>query len=70
MSAPQGLIALLAVAAVLALAFALTALLVGDRDDGRSAVESAGPVQTIAVELGDLYVKPHHIEVPSGTATG
>jgi nitrite reductase (NO-forming) len=60
------MLALGAVATVLALAFALTALVVGDRDQG-SAVETTGPAETVAIELGDFYVEPDDIEVPAGT---
>jgi nitrite reductase (NO-forming) len=60
------MLALVVVATVLALAFALTALLVGD-GDGRLAVESTGPAETVAIELGDFYAQPDHIEVPAGT---
>ena len=66
-SAPEGMLAVAAVAMVLALAFTFTVLVVGRRDDGRLAVESTGPTETVAIELGDFYVKPGQIEVPAGT---
>ena len=62
----EGLIAVLAVGAVLALAFGLAALVVA-KDGDRSAGPATGPVETVAVELGDLFVEPDRVEVPSGS---
>ena len=67
-STPEGFVALAAVLVVLALAFGLTAVVVaGEREGGRPAAEGGGPTQTVAIELGDLFVKPDHIDVPTGT---
>jgi nitrite reductase (NO-forming) len=65
---PAGLFALFATMSVLALAISIVAIVVasGQHDEGPPA-GGGGPVQTVAVELGDLYVKPDHIEVPAGT---
>ena len=62
----EGLIAVLAVGAVLALAFGLAALVVA-KDGDRSAGPATGPVESVAVELGDLFVEPDRVEVPSGS---
>jgi plastocyanin len=40
---------------------------VGGADDERLTAESAGPVKTLPIELGDLFVKPDRVEVPAGT---
>jgi nitrite reductase (NO-forming) len=62
----EGLIAVLAVGAVLALVFGLVALMAaGEGDD--SAGRATAPVETVAVELGDLFVEPERVEVPSGS---
>jgi nitrite reductase (NO-forming) len=67
-AASEGLIAAAAVGAVLALAFALVALVVAGDDDGEgSAGQPTGPVETVAVELGDLFVEPDRVEIPSGS---
>lgn len=58
----EGLVALAVVAAVLALTFGLVALLVAD--DGGSG---GGPVETVAVDLGEFFVEPDRVEVPSGS---
>ena len=43
---------------MLPLAISIVAIIVaGGRDDERPAA-GGGPVQTLAVELGDLYVRP------------
>jgi nitrite reductase (NO-forming) len=53
---------------MLALAISIVAIVVaGGRDDEGPAAGRGGPVQTVAVELGDLYVKPERVEVPAGT---
>jgi nitrite reductase (NO-forming) len=63
-AASEGLIAVLAVGAVLALVFGLVALVVaGDGSAGRAT----GPVEMVAVELGDLFVEPDRVEIPSGS---
>jgi nitrite reductase (NO-forming) len=63
---PEGLIAVLAVGAVLALVFGLVALVVAGQGDG-SAGRATGPLETVAVELGDLFVEPDRVEIPSGS---
>jgi nitrite reductase (NO-forming) len=65
-AASEGLIAAAAVGAVLALVFALVALVVAGEGDG-SAGRATGPVETVAVELGDLFVEPDRVEIPSGS---
>lgn len=62
----EGLIAVLVVGAVLALAFGFAALVVA-KDGDRPAGPAAGPEKTVAVELGDLFVEPDRVEVPSGS---
>lgn len=62
----QGLIAVLAVGTVLALAFGLVALVVAGEGDG-SAGRATGPLETVTVELGDLFVEPDRVEIPSGS---
>jgi len=65
---PAGLFALFAVMSMLALAISIVAIIVaGGTDDERSTPESAGPVKTVPIELGDLFVKPDRVEVPAGT---
>jgi nitrite reductase (NO-forming) len=65
---PAGLFALFAVASVLALAISIVAIVVaGGADDQGPGAAATGPVKTLAIELGDLYVKPDHVEVPAGT---
>lgn len=65
---PAGLIAAFGVMSMLALAISIVALVVAaDGDGAGQAAEPTGPVQTVAVELGDLYVRPERVEVPSGT---
>jgi nitrite reductase (NO-forming) len=65
---PAGLFALVAAMSVLALAISIVAIIVaGGSDDERSTAESGGPVKTLAIELGDLFVKPDRVEVPAGT---
>ena len=62
----EGFIAVLAVGAVLALAFGLVVLVVaGDGDD--STGRAPAPVAEVAVELGDLFVEPDRVEIPSGS---
>src|SRR5215204_1943203 len=62
------LIALGVVMSMLSLAISIVAIvLVGMNDEEGPAGGGGGPVKTLAVELGDLYVKPDHVEVPSGT---
>jgi nitrite reductase (NO-forming) len=62
----EGLTAVLVVGAVLALVFGLVALVVAGEGDG-SAGRATGPVETVAVELGDLFVEPDRVEIPSGS---
>jgi uncharacterized cupredoxin-like copper-binding protein len=65
---PAGLFALFAVVSLLALAISIVAIVVaGGADDGRTTAEGAGPVKTLEIELGDLFVKPDRVEVPAGT---
>jgi nitrite reductase (NO-forming) len=65
---PAGLFALFAVMSMLALAVSIVAIVVaGGQDDGGATAEGAGPVKTLAIELGDLFVKPDRVEVPAGT---
>jgi nitrite reductase (NO-forming) len=52
---------------MLALAISILAIVIAGGDDEPPAVEAAGPVQTLAVELGDFFVKPDRVEVPAGT---
>ena len=61
------LMATLAAVVVFALAVPLAAVLIssGSEDGPVSAV--SGGVQTVEVELGDLYVKPASVQVPAGT---
>lgn len=62
----EGLIAVVAVGAVLALVFGLVVLVVSG-DGGGSADRATGPVETVVVELGDLFVEPDRVEIPSGS---
>jgi nitrite reductase (NO-forming) len=65
---PAGLFALFATMSVLALSISIVAIVVAGGADGeRPAAGPGGPVQTVAVELGDLYVKPDRVEVPPDT---
>ena len=65
---PAGLFALFAVMSTLALAVSIVAIVVaGGADDERPSPEGAGPVKTVPIELGDLFVKPDRVEVPAGT---
>jgi nitrite reductase (NO-forming) len=65
---PAGLFALFGVVSMLALAISIVAIVVaGGRDDERPATGGGGPVKTLAVELGDLFVRPDRVEVPPGT---
>lgn len=65
---PAGLFALFAVMSMLALAISIVAIVVaGGQDDEGRVAGPGGPVQTVAVELGDLYVKPDRVDVPFGT---
>jgi nitrite reductase (NO-forming) len=64
---PAGLFALFAVMSMLALAISVVAIVVaGGADDERTTPEGAGPVMTVPIELGDLFVKPDRVEVPAG----
>ena len=63
---PAGLFALFAVVSMLALAISIVAIVRRGGDDERP-IASGGPVKTLAVELGDLFVKPDRVEVPAGT---
>lgn len=68
----EGGVAFAAVVVVLALVFGLTGLVLAGDGDGELGPEggnesSGGPVQTVAVELGDFFVKPDRVEVPAGT---
>jgi nitrite reductase (NO-forming) len=65
---PAGLFALFATMSMLALAISIVAIVVaGGQDDEGPPAGGGGPVQTVAVELGDLYVQPDRVEVPTGT---
>ena len=65
---PAGLFALFAVMSMLALAISIVAIIVaGGTDDERPTAAGAGPVKTMTIELGDLFVKPDRVEVPAGT---
>ena len=65
---PAGLFALFAVMSMLALAISIVAIVVaGGCDNERPTPEGAGPVETLPIELGDLFVKPDRVEVPAGT---
>jgi nitrite reductase (NO-forming) len=65
---PAGLFALFAVMSMLALAVSIVAIIVaGGQDEEQAAPAGGGPIETVAVELGEFYVKPDHIEVPPGT---
>jgi nitrite reductase (NO-forming) len=71
---PEGGVAFAAVLVVLALVFGLTGLAVaGDGDHelgpegGSEGGSESGPVETVAIELGDFFVKPDSVEVPAGT---
>ncbi|HEX6236454.1 MAG TPA: hypothetical protein VFZ68_04625 [Acidimicrobiales bacterium] len=65
---PAGLFAVFGVMSMLALAISIVALVVAaDGDEDGPSAGPTGPVQTVAVELGDLYVRPERVEVPSGT---
>lgn len=64
--ASEGLIAVAAVGGALALAFGLVVLAVASDGDGGTG-RPTGPVETVAVELGDLFVEPDRVEVPSGS---
>jgi nitrite reductase (NO-forming) len=56
------------VPAIAALALGIVAIVVaGGGDDERGVARAHGPVETMAVELGDLFVRPSRIEIPSGT---
>ena len=63
---PAGLFALFAVVSMLALAISIVAIVRRGGDDERP-IASGGPVKTLAVELGDLFVRPDRVEVPVGT---
>lgn len=68
----EGGVAFAAVLVVLALVFGLTGLAVagdGDHELGSEggSESGGGPVETVAVELGDFFVKPDRVEVPAGT---
>jgi nitrite reductase (NO-forming) len=64
---PAGLFALFATMSMLALAISIVAIVVaGGADDERPTAEGPGPVKTLAIELGDLFVKPDRVEVPAG----
>jgi len=65
---PAGLFALFGVMSMLALAVSIVAIIVaGGADDERPTAGGAGPVKTVPIELGDLFVKPDRVEVPAGT---
>jgi nitrite reductase (NO-forming) len=65
---PGGLFALFGVVSMLALAISIVAIVVvGGRDDEPPTTGGGGPVKTLAVELGDLFVRPDRVEVPRGT---
>jgi nitrite reductase (NO-forming) len=65
---PAGLFALFAMMSMLALAISIVAIVVaGGQDDEGPPAGGGGPAQTVAIELGDLFVKPDRVEVPAGT---
>lgn len=64
---PAGLLALFGVVSLLALAISIVAIVVAGARDDEGPAAAGGPSQTLAVELGDLYVEPDRVEVPSGT---
>lgn len=67
---PEGRVAVAAVVLVLALAFGLTVLVVsgdGEGDGQASSGAGGGPTETVAVDLGDLFVEPDRVEVPAGS---
>jgi nitrite reductase (NO-forming) len=65
---PAGLFALFATMSMLALALSIVAIVVaGGQDDEETAAGEGRPVQSVAVELGDLYVEPDRVEIPPGT---
>jgi hypothetical protein len=64
---PAGLFALFAVVSMLALAISILAIVVAGGGDDERPIASGGPVKTLAVELGDLFVRPDRVEVPVGT---
>jgi nitrite reductase (NO-forming) len=62
------LFALFGALSMLALALSIVAIVVaGGGDDERPTAGGGGPAKTVAVELGDLFVKPDRVEVPIGT---
>jgi nitrite reductase (NO-forming) len=65
---PAGLFALFGALSMLALAISIVAIVVaGGGDDERPTAGGGGPAKTVAVELGDLFVRPDRVEVPLGT---
>ena len=64
---PAGLFALFAVMSMLPLAISIVAIIVAGGGDDERPAAGGGPVHTLAVELGDLYVRPDRVEVPAGT---
>lgn len=63
--AAEGLLAVAAVLGALGLAFGLTMLVVADGGDDTAGGDA--PVETVAVELGDLFVEPETVQVPVGS---
>ncbi|MGQ0831071.1 MAG: multicopper oxidase domain-containing protein [Microthrixaceae bacterium] len=66
-SAGTPLLAMTSAVVVMALAVPLAAVLISGRGDNGPTAGATGKTQTVAVELGDLYVKPPSIQVPAGT---
>jgi nitrite reductase (NO-forming) len=64
---PAGLFALFAVLSMLALAISLVAIVVAGGGDDERPIAGGGPAKPVAVELGDLFVRPDRVEVPAGT---
>ena len=56
-----------AILVVITMAVAILAVVVAVGSDDTAGVAAAGEPLVVDVELGDLYVRPSSIEVPSGT---
>lgn len=65
---PAGLFALFGALSMLALAISIVAIVVASGgDDEPPTAGGGGPAKTVAVELGDLFVRPDRVEVPLGS---
>jgi nitrite reductase (NO-forming) len=64
---PGGLFALFGAMSMLALALSIVAIVVAGGNDEGLTTGGGGPAKTVAIELGDLFVKPDRVEVPPGT---